>query len=78
MKHLEYSVEISNGLVVGDAIDRLSVCWLDEFKVPCREIIPKEFIDKHQGFGQTIFAEKILQFVSNTLDFRIEPFTSLK
>ena len=58
MKQAEHTVEEIECLLVGSAVDRLSVGGLNHFEIPSGELVAIEFVYRHQCLTQTVFAEQ--------------------
>ena len=63
--HLEQLLEESYCCIVGGGINRRTVSWFHEFQVPGAEIVPEEFVNRHQGIGNPELGEMVVNHCHN-------------
>ena len=54
-------------------IDGLTVSRLNSLEIPRRELITKEFVSRHQRFGDTVPREIVLKFHDCRAELRLHP-----
>ena len=67
MKHLEQCLEEAQCGIIGGAVERLLIVGLHHLKIPTGELVPEEAIDGHEGIGDTIFLEMVVELHIHSL-----------
>ena len=73
MKGQHESLKQRNRGTICFCIDRLTVSRLNSLEIPRRELITKEFVSRHQRFGDTVSREIILKFHDRRTELRLHP-----
>ena len=76
MYHLQQGIEETECRIVRCLIDTCTVSRLDEFEIPCAEIIPEQSVYAHQSIRKTEFSVMVFHFGYGFIEPVAEPFHS--
>ena len=73
---MQQVIEEAESSVISGTVNSLSVSRFNHFQIPGREFIPEQFINSHQCFAQTVFAEQVRYFGSYLVLFDSNQWTA--